>query len=162
MKTISQQCELLMSYPIVHLFTSDTPSAKEKKAEKRCTDIVDSYYKIDNPVTMYIRNFLHELESSFKLGFNEVYLEEMFRLCGSLDVLYKHHYSKVKDSTKTEPILKEYYSGLKKLDFFGLVIEQSKPIAEEYSFEIDIKLCKEYFVVGKQKGEEILKGINNV
>lgn len=155
MKAITQQCELLLSYPIGKLFTKDSPSPKEKKLEARCSKIVDSYYKIDNPVHMHLRGFLHELQSSFNLGFNEVYLQQLFYTCGSLQALYESYRKDILSKVKQEPILKEYYSDLQKADWFGMMVNIVKGIADKYNFEVDVKLCKEYFVKGLkfEKGE---------
>ncbi|AGH32139.1 hypothetical protein VPHG_00072 [Vibrio phage 11895-B1] len=156
-KTIYNQCEHLMSYPIGKIFTSDTPTTKEKKSESRCTNIVDKYYKIDSNVHQRIRNLLHDVDSSLLLMCNTVALESCFDSCGRLQAQFEHRRKHIQSLVKPEPQLKQYYETLGKADWFGLLLDGVKIIADEYNFEVDTVLMKGYYFDALKQEQKELK-----
>lgn len=113
----------LMSYPIGKLFTSDTPNAKEKKLEARCTKIVDSYYSIESIVHQCIRNLLHDTESTLLLFSDTITPEMLSASVGSLQAEYEAHKKLVEKCCKPEKILLDYYSDLIKTDTWQTSVE---------------------------------------
>lgn len=110
---VLRDCEILMSYPIGKIFTSDTPSGKEKKHEARCTKIVDSFYSIESKQHQAIRNLLHDLESTLLLFSDTITPRLLMDSLGRLQAQFESHHKTVNKACKSERVLVEYYSVLK-------------------------------------------------
>ena len=111
--SVLRDCEILMSYPIGKIFTSDTPSGKEKKHEARCTKIVDSFYSIESKQHQAIRNLLHDLESTLLLFSDTITPRLLMDSLGRLQAQFEAHQKTVNKACKSERVLVEYYSVLK-------------------------------------------------
>lgn len=148
MQEIIDQCEILISYPIGKIFTSDTPSQKEKKAENRCTKLVDQYYTLDSSVHKRIRMLLNELQSNLLLMCNTTALEDTFETCGRLQTVFDAHSKLIKSTIKTEPALKDYYNSLQKPDWWGKLVEQVTQVSQKHDFCVDLNECKQCFTKG--------------
>lgn len=101
--TIKQMC----SYANVTLFTSDSPSPKEKKLEKRCADIIDTFYIASNYVLLY--EALNNVKTDLLLGCNDTIIAELMRDYSVLHATLDHHIKDVTKKVKSEPVLVEYY-----------------------------------------------------
>jgi len=110
MSQVLRDCEVLMSYPIGKLFTSDTPSGKEKKHEARCTKLVDSYYSIESKPHQAIRTLLHDMESTLLLFGDTITPELLSQATGRLQAQYEAHKKTIDKACKSEQVLKDYYS----------------------------------------------------
>lgn len=110
---ILRDCEILMSYPIGKIFTSDTPSGKEKKHEARCTKIVDSFYSIESKPHQAIRSLLHDIESTLLLFSDTITPEILMTSMGRLQAQYEEHKKVVQKACKPEWVLLNYYSVLR-------------------------------------------------
>ncbi|CAH9013568.1 putative coil containing protein [Vibrio phage 277E43-1] len=106
---ILRDCEILMSYPIGKLFTSDTPSGKEKKHEARCTKIVDSYYSIESKQHQVIRNLLHDIESTLLLFSDTITPRLLMESLGRLQAQFEAHKKTIDKACKAEKVLVDYY-----------------------------------------------------
>lgn len=111
--SIVRDCEILMSYPVGKLFTSDTPSGKEKKHEARCTKIVDSYYSIESKQHQAIRNLLHDIESTLLLFSDTITPRLLMSSLGRLQAQIEAHAKTVNKACKPEKVLVEYYNVVK-------------------------------------------------
>ena len=101
--TIRQMC----SYANVTLFTSDSPSAKEKKLERRCADIMDTFYIASNYVLLY--EALNNVKTDLLLGRNDIIIGELMRDYGVLHATLDHHIKDVTKKVKSENVLVGYY-----------------------------------------------------
>lgn len=108
--SVLRDCEMLMSYPIGKLFTSDTPSGKEKKHEARCTKIVDSFYSIESKQHQAIRNLLHDLESTILLFGDTITPKLLMDSLGRLQAQFEAHQKTINKACKPEKVLVDYYS----------------------------------------------------
>lgn len=108
--SVIRDCEIIMSYPIGKIFTSDTPSGKEKKHESRCTKIVDGYYSIESKQHQAIRNLLHDLESTLLLFGDTITPRLLMDSLGRLQAQIEAHHKTVNKACKPEKVLLEYYS----------------------------------------------------
>ncbi len=111
--SVLRDCEILMSYPIGKIFTSDTPSGKEKKHEARCTKIVDSFYSIESKQHQAIRNLLHDLESTLLLFSDTITPRLLMDSLGRLQAQFEAHQKTVNKACKSERVLAEYYNVVK-------------------------------------------------
>ena len=109
MSQVLRDCEVLMSYPIGKLFTSDTPSGKEKKHETRCTKLVDSYYSIESRPHQAIRTLLHDMESTLLLFGNTITPRLLMDSLGRLHAQFEAHQKTVNKACKSEKVLVDYY-----------------------------------------------------
>ena len=108
--SVLRDCDILMSYPIGKIFTSDTPSGKEKKHESRCTKIVDGYYSIESKQHQAIRNLLHDLESTLLLFGDAITPRLLMDSLGRLQAQFEAHQKTVNKACKSERVLVDYYS----------------------------------------------------
>lgn len=144
-KEVVTMCEVLMSYPVGKLFTSDTPNKKEKKEESRCEVLVNKYWSIESTTHQVIRNLLHDLDSSLLLMSNEVAVPLLFKSAGQLQARYEAHKRVVETTVKQEPSLKSYYSVLCKGDWFGVWLQEVTKKNYEHCFESDMLQCKKWY-----------------
>ena len=145
MDILTKQVDVLLSYPIGKIFTSDTPSSKEKKLEARCVALVNKYYKIDSPLQIAMRATLHELEGSFLLMCNEVAIPHIMAEAGRLWALMEYYHKLIPTTIKSEAILQDYYKSLDKKDIFDEVIYQVEEKAKNYGVVIDPPQWKSWY-----------------
>ncbi|AUR92198.1 coil containing protein [Vibrio phage 1.170.O._10N.261.52.C3] len=120
---ITESFEVLMSYPIGKIFTSDTPSGKEKKLEQRCTKLVDSYYSIESIRHQRIRSLLHDLDATLLLfGYNGTDLH-LLRSVARLEKEYEDYRKLIQKTVKQEKPLVDYYSCLGKVSWFKVSVD---------------------------------------
>lgn len=138
--------EHLMSYSIGKLFTCDTPDAKEKKLETRCTKIVDGYYSIESIVHQSIRNLLHDTESTLLLFSDTITPEMLSASLGGLQAEYELHKKHIEKCCKPEKILLDYYSTLIKTDEWQTGVESFlKSYNEQHNSKIDVDSCRKVY-----------------
>lgn len=146
-QTILRDCEILMSYPIGKIFTSDTPSGKEKKHEERCTNIVDSFYSIESKPHQSIRNLLHDIESTLLLFSDTITSELLINSMGRLQAQYEEHKKVVQKACKLEEVLLNYYSVLQDTsDWYSRVLLSVKTKTNTSLYkELDKKYKELYY-----------------
>lgn len=140
LEDFKKQCELLMSYPPVNIFTTDSQTKAERKAEKRCTNLVDQYYSLNSPVNKNIRNLLHDIDSTLVVMENDVCLKDLFMSAGKLQKIYNDRRKEILGIVKTETLLKEYFKGLGKADLFGQLLK-----CISFNSSVEVAQLKQYF-----------------
>lgn len=97
----------LTRYAPVHLFDSDTPSAKEKKLEARCIHLCNLYYNYTN--FTLVRETLREIVIDEQLGCNETILDVIFADYGRLQAYVEQLEKDCKAKLKQEKCLIDFY-----------------------------------------------------
>ena len=98
----------LTAYASVVLFTSDSPSPKDKKAEVRCNKIINSFYNYSNYVQLF--SSLREVEINYKMGRNEIIINQIITSSAALHAAVQHHSKDVLLKCKSEAVLVSFYS----------------------------------------------------
>lgn len=112
MNTIAEFVKNTTKYPVSELFGSiDAPDSKQKKAEKRCTEICEELYRFDCTVLSDVRAAYRELTvvlsiSDDKFKIKQVRLEEM---TGVLAYYIDKAVSKLDSMYKKDQLLMQYY-----------------------------------------------------
>jgi hypothetical protein len=147
--TIKQMC----SYANVVLFTSDSPSAKEKKHEKRCADIIDSFYTAT--IHVLLSEALNNVKTDLLLGRNEVVVKELLTDYGVLQATLEYHIKDVSKKVKPEQVLVEYYKVVgTPEDFFVAAFNDLSKLLPTYVLDIDV--CKHvYYDAYKERSSQI-------
>jgi hypothetical protein len=143
----------MTSYANVYIFKSDTPSPKEKKHEKRCANVIDSFYVATNHVLLL--EALNNVKTDLLLGCNDIIIKELLMDYAVLQATTEHHIKDVSRKVKSEEILIDYYKvSDTPVDFFVAAFEDLSKLLPTY--ELDITNCKQiYYDAYKQRTKQL-------
>lgn len=146
--------EHLMTYAPAILFYEENTGGnpKMRKMEQRCEKLMQQCWSISDPLHMFLRQYMRNIDAIVQLCCNDVCIGELIETCAKVDFYYKQLVKQREPFTKQEPYLKDYYAPTYKIKFDKVTICLLDELFTNKGYVLDKKIvmCK-YEAIMKQE-----------